>query len=296
MDTSFLQSKAWGEFQTAVGHRTIQFATGQGFEHRLGLGMKYLYCPRVQPQAFNIQSLGELKKQGFLFVRVEPIAELSAMSYELSATPNRQPQHTLFIDLSKSEVVLLDVMHPKTRYNIHLAERHGVLVKEEKNADIFWRLHEETAQRDAFRGHPRVYYEKMLDLPIVKQLTAYHGYTPIASHLLVIYEGASTYLHGASANHLRNLMAPYLLQWEGMKLGKREGCARYDFWGVAPPTQTGATFHGYTWDSTHPWSGVTRFKAGFGGLSQSYPQAIDIVLSPIAYRLYRAVRTLRGMV
>lgn len=294
---SFLQSKEWGDFQTAVGHRLFRFDEIQGYEYRLWPGMRYVYVPRCNMKHETWSMLWDsLKKEGFAFARLEPIEEFHATGFMLHASENRQPQHTLLIDLSKTEEEILAGFHPKTRYNVHLAERHGVVVREEKNVEIFWKLHEETASRDKFRGHSKTYYEKMLAMPIAHQLTAYLGDVPIASHLLIVFGGKCTYLHGASSNEHRNLMAPYLLQWEGMKLGKYLGCRSYDMWGVAPPAQSGSSFHGYTWDPTHPWSGITRFKAGFGGMPVSYPPAVDVILSPFRYRLYRFVRRMRGVV
>lgn len=301
MSQSFLQSTAWGEFQTAVGHRAVQFEGVQGYEHRLGFGMRYVYLPRyaVDDKRYLDALANHFSKQSFAFLRIEPgrepVKDLSPITYHLSPTHNRQPQHTLLVDLAKSEDGILSAMHPKTRYNIHLAERHGVVVREERNPDIFWRLFQETAARDKFRGHPKIYYEKMLAMPIARQLTVYLGDVPVASHILIVFGDTCTYLHGASSNEHRNTMAPYLLQWEGMKLGKKSGCGWYDFWGVAPSSQQ-TCFHGYCWDPAHPWSGITRFKAGFGGVSVSYPQAFDVILSPTVYRLYTIVRRLRRMV
>lgn len=297
MSTSFLQSKAWARFQTAVGHRAFWFGDNVGYEHRLGPGLRYLYVPRVQGSAFIVQSLfGEVKKQGFIFVRIEPTEELNSTPYTVYPTKNRQPQHTLLIDLSQSDEDLLARMHAKTRYNIHLSERHGIVVREEKNIDVFWQLHEETVRRDKFRGHPKSYYAEMLKMPIAYQLTAYHGDTPIASHILTVYEDTCTYLHGASGNVGRNFMAPYLLQWRGIWLGKQHGCRWYDVWGVAPQPKLSSLksqvscFNNYCWDPTHPWSGITRFKAGFGGVPQEYPQSVDVVVRPMLYRIYQTAR------
>jgi lipid II:glycine glycyltransferase (peptidoglycan interpeptide bridge formation enzyme) len=102
-------------------------------------------------------------------------------------------------------------------------------------------------------------------------------------------------LHGASSNEERNLMAPYLLQWEGIKLAKQLGCKYYDFWGISPAPRAGEAstcFHNLCWSATHRWTGVTRFKAGFGGSVKEYPQAVDVVLSGWKYGVYRLVRKL----
>ena len=294
----FLQSWKWGEFQKSVGRKVMQLIgddwQAQGFEHQLpGLG-KYLYVPRFQISDFGSQNFIEyLKDKNYIFLRLEPLAKLSSSSYLLSQVKNRQPQQTLILDLTRSEEELLRRMHAKTRYNIGLAERKGVVIKQEKNIDIFWELNKKTTERDEFKSHEKKYYEKMLELDGVYQLTAYFENKPcdsaqgkpIAASIMIIFNNTATYLHGASANEFRNVMATYLLQWEGIKLGKRLNCDYYDFWGVAPLLKT----------ENEPWAGMTRFKVGFGGEYKEYPQACDIILKPWKYWLYRFVRKIRGL-
>jgi len=84
------------------------------------------------------------------------------------------------------------------------------------------------------------------------------------------------YYYGASDNHYRKVMAPYLLQWEAIKESKKRGCKYYDFLGIAPE---GAV--------NHPWAGVTQFKGKFGGEVVDYPKAKDLVLKPFWYFLYK---------
>jgi len=180
-------------------------------------------------------------------------------------------------------------MHPKTRYNIHLATRKGVVVKEKKDIEIFWELNKKTTERDEFKSHDKKYYQKMLEQSFCHQLIAYHNDQPIASNILIVYNGTATYLHGASGNVSRNLMAPYLLQWEGIKLAKSLGCIKYDFWGISPQAKTGepsTCFHNFCWMLNHRWTGVTRFKAGFGGEYVEYPQAFEIPLNKFKFKLY----------
>lgn len=297
----FLQSWEWGEFQRATGKEVIRMQVVEGgevvnqvqeFVHRLGPGFNYLYSSRyaINDKRYLKDLCGYIKGLGFVFWRVEPISELSAMSYELSATPNRQPQHTLILDLTKSLEELLQGMHPKTRYNIHLAEKKGVRVVDGKNSEVFWRLNQETSARDRFKSHGKEYYEKMLASPITHQLIAYFDSEPIASHILVVFGDTATYLHGASGNTARNKMAPYLLQWAGIQFAKGRSCRYYDLWGVAPLKNPKSCFNGYCWDATHPWTGITRFKVGFGGEPRSYPPAVDIVFQPMKYKLYQLAR------
>ena len=78
-------------------------------------------------------------------------------------------------------------------------------------------------------------------------------------------------MHGASDHDYRALMAPYLLHWEVIKYAKEHGLSEYDLWGI----------------DEKKWSGVTRFKKGFGGREVKYTGSYDYVFMPIWYRLYR---------
>lgn len=315
--SEFLQSWDWGEFQRAVGREPVRLqiiedgrsvSRAQGLVHRLPFGLRYLYAPRCRTSDPVLHLLiNEIGKSDYCFVRLEPIlpitmSELRSPKHEV---PNRQPQYTLFIDLSQSEDELLAAMHPKTRYNIKLAERNGVEIKvisdirDKRHAigDIFWPLMRETAKRDKFRPHSKRYYDRMLEMPIARLLIAYNDNTPIAANILVAYGDTCTYLHGASGDRGRNLMATYLLQWRGMQSGKSLGCRWYDLWGVAPQVHSSQSkaqsFHNYCWQAGHPWSGITRFKAGFGGEPRSYPRAIDMIFHPLQYRLYTILQRCR---
>lgn len=303
--TEFLQSYEWGEFQEAVGRRVVRlvFSSGQrlqGFIHNLGFGWKYGYFPRAPIAVSDLPDLiAFLKTKKVFFARFEPIGEidffkLGSAGIKIVPTGNRQPAVTLLLDLKKTEAELLAEMHPKTRYNIHLAEKKGVVVREEKNADIFWKLNQETVGRDFFKSHGRGYYRKMLDLEMARQLTAYYGDTPIASNIFINHEGSFVYLHGASANASRNVMAPYLLQWRGIQLAKKLGAIEYDFWGIAPPVEEGTEnrecYHNYCWSGAHSWSGITRFKVGFGGQVRSYPVAFEVVIGKVKYGVFNLIK------
>src|SRR3989339_80526 len=295
-ETEFVQQWEWGDFQATLGHLPLRLTNGdeqwQGFIHDWGRGMKYWYAPRVDMTAEDLGAVGDfLKKKGFAFARVEPqVSREGEKGIEFVA--NRQPKQTWILDLSKTLEEILTGMHSKTRYNINLAQRKGVVVREEKNPQIFWELNKETVRRDSFRSHGYAHYEKLLAQPFVRQLIAYYQGRALASNIFILTPTVITYLHGASSSQERNLMAPYFLQWEGLKLGKKNGCQQYDFWGISPPAVSGplSCFHGYCWSAGHSWTGVTRFKVSFGGQLKEYGQAFDQVLSPGKYKLYQWVR------
>lgn len=304
--TEFLQSWHWGEFQASTGKRVVRLgiynesgalvSVFQGFVHHLGFGFKYLYIPRADISDASFFLLQDYaKKNGYVFIRVEPGLKNNFIA-TFQKTKTRQPKNTLVLNLQKDEPALLNEMHQKTRYNIRLAEKKGVEIREGKDANIFWELNKETTARDVFKSHDKSYYEKMLQSPICHQLTAYYENKPIASNLYISFNGVCTYLHGASANEYRNVMAPYLLQWTGIRFAKKFGCTAFDFWGIAAECKKdepdAACVNDFCWDSRDKWSGITRFKVGFGGSRKQYPDAFDIIVSKWKYKLYVVAKRL----
>ena len=114
----------------------------------------------------------------------------------------------------------------------------------------------------------------------------------LAASLLITYQGTATYLHGASSEEHKQLMAPYLMHWKAIELGKSKDCSIYDFWGtdLEKNEETGA------WEPKqgHPSAGTSRFKIGFGGSVIEYPGPYDLILRPFCYTLYKTARRVRG--
>jgi lipid II:glycine glycyltransferase (peptidoglycan interpeptide bridge formation enzyme) len=85
-------------------------------------------------------------------------------------------------------------------------------------------------------------------------LLARHGTDVLAAITLLRFGSVCWYLHGASSSRHRNLMAPYLLQWEGIRWAARQGCTLYDFRAVPDMLREDQDMYG-----------LYRFKEGFGG-------------------------------
>lgn len=308
---SFLQSFAWGKFQAAVGRPVFRFALrgeggllalAQAVEHRMPGNFKYWYVPRGPVLASGLEGerameilrrfLGELgaraKTRGVIFLRFDPAfpSEQGGLWEKLGLkkiSGSVQPQDTLLLDLTKSKEELLAEMKQKTRYNLRLSEKKGVEVAvsgfDEKGLEEFWRLTEETSARDGIVSHPESYYRRMLEILAGNGLEcrlyrARFDEKTIAANLVLFCGDYAVYLHGASSNAYRNLMAPYLLQWRQIEDAKAAGCRTYDFWGI-------------TRANLNPkWAGITRFKQGFGGQERSYVGAYDLPVKRALYALY----------
>lgn len=150
-----------------------------------------------------------------------------------------QPKYVFRLDLSnKTEEELLASFNQKTRYNIRLAIKKGVTVREgtKEDLNIFYDIMKETGTRDNFFIRPVSYFEKLYDCmgeKHVKLIIAEHEGNPIAAVMPILYGDKVWYLYGGSSNKYRNLMPNYLLQFEMMKWGLENNCNTYDFRGVS---------------------------------------------------------------
>ncbi len=311
---SFLQSYEWGEFQESLGRKVIRILendfAAQIIKVPLAFGLYYLYIPKgpifkknsnSKIQIPNLISflVDTLKKEGAVFMRIEPeiLDEEDIVNLKLLKSPARQaqPNRTLILNLEQPFEDVLSGMHPKTRYNIHLAERHGIEVRIGNEFGEFLRLLKETAERDKFYLHPIEYYKKMADFFFhrnngglrIKLWTAKYSNQMIASVLIGYFGNTATYLHGASSKNFRHLMAPHLLHWEIIKNAKAEGYKYYDFWGI----------------DEKKWPGLTRFKKGFAseaspdpsvgsGFILTYPGAFDLPINKNWYKIYQLAKKL----
>ncbi|MDO8571367.1 MAG: peptidoglycan bridge formation glycyltransferase FemA/FemB family protein [bacterium] len=294
----FLQSSAWKIFQEKLGRPCTIVATIEHKKIRAGgllvslplpIGFRYVYSPRgplgerelVDPILAHII---RTKDPQTVFIRIEPPVVSPGHDMPGKKVVGFQVEHTLLLDLAHSEDELLQDMHAKTRYNIRLAEKKGVHVTRVKagdssavqHVDTFIELLRITAERDAFHAHAPEHYRILFNTVPSYLYCAYVGEEMSAAILVIHFGDTTTYLHGASSDKHRNLMAPYLLQWEAIKDAKKAGKRYYDFWGISPNDSP-----------THPWAGITRFKKGFGGKMYQYPGTFEIPLNTFLYQGYR---------
>jgi len=292
--SEFLQSWEWGIFQKKLSRKVWFLAIknnkqiiGQALivKYNLPFGKSYFYCPRGPiSQSLNKEIFQELidkikylaKKEKAIFFRWEP-KEDKINFKGFSKIKDFQPSKTIILDLKKSEIELLKEMHSKTRYNIRLAQKHGVKVfksNEEKYLNIFLDLLHQTSEREKFKIYPDNYYKKLLnsESKFATLYLAEHQNRILAAHLLIFFNHTATYLHGASSREHKEVMAPYLLHWQTIQQAKKENIYFYDFWGI----------------DKKKWPGVTRFKVNFKGQEFFYPGTFELPISKFWYILYKS--------
>ena len=287
---SLWQHPVWGAFQRCVSRKVWQFendgAHALVIKHQLPFKLCWFEIPRgpLFNDQESLQKLlekirDEAEKEKALFIRMSSYEKLPL---NLSDTAfDRHPQTSLVVDLSLSEGEILAQMKQKGRYNIKVAEKHGVTVEVSEEVEAFYHLLKKTGERDDFGIHGMSYYQKMLEAMggHAQLLVARYEDRIVAGGIFVYLDEWGIYYYGASDNHYRKVMAPYMLQWEAMKEAKKRGCQFYDFLGIAPE---GA--------KNHPWAGVTQFKSKFGGTVVNYPKAKDLVLKPFWYFFYQLAK------
>jgi len=275
----------------------------------------------------EIEKIG--RKERAIFLRMDPavfetkedIEALRELGF-VKSSKETQPKCTLILDISLSEDELFSQMKPKTRYNIRLAQKKGIEVRGQTSGifpsfprsdlwEMFWQLLQETAKRDGFRTHPKRYYQKMMrvlgkrreirnkreetrnkrqEKAFVKLFLAEYKKEILAANLIGFFGERVYYLHGASSDKYRNLMAPYLLHWETIKEAKRLGYKYYDLWGIMQlPTSN------FQLPTSNAWQGITRFKKGFAPMVPAieYIGTWEFPLKPWWYRIYQLARRIK---
>lgn len=316
------QAPEWGHFQAKIPYRGKYWivvveendkiiAGNLIIRFPLPKGYTWLYGSRgpvldyKSPKAAEIINLiaGEVREIGkaenSVFFRIDPPLLIEEPEVKLpkfySHHEGFYPEHTLILDLTASEEEILAQMKPKGRYNIKVALKNGVTIRTAdpqntkqfaEDIDNYHRIMLETTARDGFQGHRKGFYHDMVktlsEAQICKMYIAEYQGKTVAALISTLYQDTAIYYYGVSSNEHRNVMAPYLLQWEAIKESKSLGLSKYDFLGISPPD-----------DPKHELAGVSDFKLKFGGSRIQYHPAKDLPLKPLAYLAYRIYKAFK---
>ena len=244
----------------------------------------------------KIKELAEREK--CVFIRLRPqlrmseenLARLQKLGMQ-KAPMHLHAEHTVILDLTKSEDELLADMRRQTRYEVRRSGKLGMTVDYSNSEEIFQEFHQiqlQTAERQhfvppdlkmlmaertAFGENARLYVAKTADGDVV------------AYGLILISGAEAEYFEAASTEANQKMPGAYALLWQAMKDLKADGIKRFNLWGIAPPGQT-----------EHRYAGVTIFKKGFGGEVVEFVPAQDIVINGTRYLLNKAVEGVRKKV
>jgi peptidoglycan pentaglycine glycine transferase (the first glycine) len=301
---SILQSYEWGELKARFGWQPVRLALEEGGRIRAGISIlkrsiplikhSLFYAPRGPIADFSDRELmhglmaaveKEAERDRAISLKIDPEitdpSTLHSLGFE-KAMKQVQPRATMVIDLLPELDQLLAGFEEKTRYNVRLAQKKGVQVREDpsqQGIDIFCRLYLETAHRDKFMIHPPVYYRKIREIIFAAGLgtnfIAYYDDIPIAAVMVFNFGKKVWYMYGASSALYRKVMPNHILHWEVIKWAKQKGLEQYDLWGIPAALKP-----------EHPLYGVYRFKKGFNGRTVKYVGAYDFPFSPMFYHAF----------
>lgn len=307
-----LQSLEWGEFRKKTGVKVVREGGIQVTIHKIPhTTLNVGYCPKTGmingEMAQTLQKIA--KEHNCIMIKCEPKEEITPLNQntikplmeKLGFVVGRPlfTKYNFVLDASPSETELLSSFKPKTRYNIRVAEKHGVKVEIDNSSEAFAKyleLTQETTKRQGFYAHGREYHQKMWETlnnsqssnsQILKLsahlMTAKYQGEIITTWVLFKYGDTLYYPYGASTRLYREVMANNLVMWEAIKLAKKWGLKYLDMWGALGPEA----------DPGDPWYGFHTFKSGYGARHVEYIGTWDYVAKPMLYKIYRLGEQLR---
>ncbi len=286
-----LQTSFWAEFRKKWGNELLETKFGVITLHKIPY-TKYKIGMFIKGPAPSKEMLAELKnlavKHNLIFIKMEPNVIKSEKLVELMKVSGAVPGKTLFtpttfwINLKPNEDEILKSFHPKTRYNIRVAQRNKVVVQEDSSSKAFERyleLTRETVQRQGFYAHTEKYHRLMWETlhkeKIAHLLTATYQGEIITTWVLFVWKDFLYYPYGASTEAHKNVMANNLMMWEAIKFGKKMGLNTFDLWG------------------REEGKGFTKFKEGYNPKVVEFLGTWDFVTSPKIYKIYRIAESAR---
>lgn len=319
-----LQSWEWGEFKSRHGWEPerihVSGADGEGwaqvlFRHRGPISLGYL--PRGPLMSGDPTRVWpELKREidrtagrhRAMSIIIEPNDDMGLSGplsdYGMVEGPEHlQPSRTVRIPLLDDEAILKQ-MHQKTRYSVRLALRRGVDVSyaragDQQAIDDYYTLMEDTANRNEFHIHSREYYADFLD---VFGDDAFFVFANWEGNLSAVVMAAAfgdegAYMYGATSTEHRGHGAAFLLQFEAMKWARDRGAKWYDLWGIPkedPKSICGADKAKISGTKGDDWSGMYRFKTGFGGEIVTLPDTLERRYLPLLPWIARRAGIIQG--
>jgi peptidoglycan pentaglycine glycine transferase (the first glycine) len=281
-----------------------------------GVPFPFFYAPRgpvlADPHSPALAQLiayakREARSRGGFLIRVEPNVLQDDVTWADSfhKLGFRPTSHSIYLrgawvtDIRPAEDDILAHMMTTWRQNIRAGKRKGITVRlgsGSSDLDAFYRLLQETGERDRFYVYPKELFRDMLEHYSAEAANTYgtaqmalliaeqEDGIPIAVSTVAVLGNWSWNLHSGSSGlpaH-RKLRPNYLLQWECMRWAKSHGADYYDWRTIPDILKPGEELYG-----------VYEFKRGFGGFERRVLPTQDLVLRPLVYWPYTVAVSLR---
>lgn len=308
-----LQTYEWGQFREKTGVKVIR----RGFfeKDKLVAGFQLTihkipktpwtigYLPKgTMPTKELLQELKKIgKEEKCVFIQLEPNeTTITPQFLSLHLPAAAHPlftRYTFMLDLTQSEEELLKNMHPKGRYNIRVAQKHGVEVVEDNSQSAFeeyLRLTKETTSRQKFYAHTERYHRlqwQTLPHAMTKNTLSSHLFLAkyqgkiLTAWIVFVFKDELFYPYGASSSLHREVMASNLMMWEVIRFGKKLELKTFDMWGAMGPNP----------DKKDPWFGFHNFKEKYGPKHVEFIGSYDLIINPLLYHTYKVADKLRWM-
>jgi len=211
------------------------------------------------------------------------------------------PTATLLLDVTKDEDVLLAEMSTKTRYNVRLAARKGIRVREGDAQDLhrYYQILTATGQRQGFSPYPERYFTEMWRVlhphGYINLLLAEYAGDVVSAQLVIAFRDTVINKLSVWSGQHGNRRPNEALQWASIQWAKARGYRYYDFEGINRTAAEALVQNEPLPDALK--QSVTSFKLGFGGEAALFPTAYDYVPNPLlrwAYtEIFPAIRNQR---
>ncbi|HAU98832.1 MAG: Methicillin resistance protein [Microgenomates group bacterium GW2011_GWF2_45_18] len=315
-ESNFLQSWNWGVFHESLGKEVGRLAFFDETKQIVSMVQyileqskrgTYLSIPAgplfhqynqttIAPIFSYLREIAINKRCLFIRFRVQQreSEELRVCVQQCGAIPS--PMHitadrTLQLNISQPESEILGQMRKSTRYEIKKAEKLGVTTSistDMQEVHAFFLHQLEVAKRQKFVPFSEIFLTKQFLAFLadhqVALIHSQYGSTLLATAFVIFYHQEAVYHYGISTESSRQYSGAYATQWRAIQEAKKRGCTVYNFWGVAPESET-----------KHRFASLSIFKRGFGGQEIQYLPAQDIPTHPlyIVTRMFEQLRKKR---
>ncbi len=295
-EKTFLQTAKFGLWRTTIGEKIFRFGI---FENEKLIGIAQIQKIKTKFKTFLHIPHGPLlnkendktlalfldfyrnfgKQEKCDFVRLSPCFKIAKNSntplpniftlqnYRPAPVHLINPEKTWILDIRETEGNILKNMRKSTRYEVRRIEKCGIKTRmgnTKEDLEIFWQLHQETYARNKFVPFPKRNTARQLEIFSNDcQIFSAEINDKFYSSSIILFDKKSAYYHqGASIRH--KFPVAHATIWAAILEAKKRGCTEFNFWGVCDENI-----------KNHPWTGLSKFKRGFGGEERNFIHVHD---------------------